>query len=787
MLLKIQFILSLALASVLYSVEIRVASFNIGANLEVSSGGAIFFDYGLGAPGTPDYESVKAILGRIDADVVTLQEIHSVDISNNDIADLATSLGYPYIYNPGSSNAFDTSLRVVFLSRFPFLSTAAIGSPPGGRDMTRLVPAVRVDVPGTSRDPLLIGAHLKSGTASSDRFQRAIEMQRLTNYLAANGLGTEDNFIVMGDFNLSSNDTSFTTLPSSGLPNSFDLGGDISLPITYFTDATAYFSLPDAIRIIPQQLNRSLVTFPSSGSTIDLFLVSPIIGSRPVRTEIYNSALDLSNEAGLVKAGSPLAAGTSMVASDHLALFGDFELDAAPPYEFTEPGKTITETFAGFPGTYDPYPWTTTGGIWLGTDDGIATAPGFRSYGSAGDPSLGFIATEAGGSATASFVNNTTTNLQTLRISLTAEQWRSSQPGTIDTLSAELIVNGTSSPLPALTYEASNSFPAGSLTGGLSTSLSADITDLDIPPGQPFELRFSFIQGAGGGPSPADVFINEFHYDNTSGDVGEFVEIVAGPGFAGNTTEVTLLLYNGNDGGTYGSAHSLDSFTEAPSTDSGHRIFSKSISGIQNGSPDGFALVVNGTVAQFISYEGEFVATEGAANGMTSTDIGFDQSSVDAAGQSSLGLTGTGGEAADFSWTRFSGQPFTVGQANSGQTFTSPAQAQGIAIDNLSVVFMFDSDGDGFPNADEIIFGTDPEDAASFFAATIMPFSSSVVELSFPTTAGRTYTIEWSDDLVDWKDLTTYFGNGEAVLEEFTVRPELPERFFRIRVSLDAP
>jgi len=783
--LKIHIILCLVLATIVHAVEIRVATFNIGANLNTTSSNQVYFDYGLGAPGTTDYESVKAILGRIDADIITLQEIHSVDISNNDLADLAASLGYLYVYDPGTSNAFDPSLRVVFLSRFPFLSTVAIRSPAGDKDMTRLIPAVRVDVPGTNRDPLIIGTHLKSGTGVPDRFQRAVEMQRLTDHLLANGVGDNDNFIVLGDFNLSGNDRNFSGIPSSGIPSSFVLGDDISFPVNYYTDATAYFSAPTVTQIIAQQLDGSIATF-DSGSTLDLFLVSSIIGSRPLRTEIYNSALDLSNTDGLSKAGAPLAPGTSAAASDHLALFGDFELDAAPPYQFTTAGQTITETFANFSGTYDPYPWATTDGTWLGTDDGSATAPGFRSYGSPSDPSLGLITAAAGASATASFVNQSNQNLQALRVSFTAEQWRSAQAGTIDTLSAELLVSATSTPVPALTVEIGNSAPSGPLVGGQSTPMSADILGLDIPPGQPFELRFNFAQGSGGGPLPADVFINEFHYDNTGDDADEFVEIVAGPGFTGNLSEAVLILYNGNGGRPYGAAHPLSSFTQGPATDTGHRIFSKAISGIQNG-PDGFALVVNGAVTQFISYEGSITATEGAADGMTSTDIGFSQSSTDAAGLSSLGLTETAGNADGFSWTRFNGLPFTAGQANSEQTFTAPPQSQGVAIDDLAITFLTDSDRDGFFDLDELTLGTDPEDATSFFKTTIHQSSANQVDLSFPTKTGRSYTLESSIDLKSWEEFATYPGSGNTVTEALTIVPEIPNRFLRVRVSLNTP
>ncbi|MBU1227576.1 MAG: ExeM/NucH family extracellular endonuclease, partial [Actinobacteria bacterium] len=57
--------------------------------------------------------------------------------------------------------------------------------------------------------------------------------------------------------------------------------------------------------------------------------------------------------------------------------------------------------------------------------------------------------------------------------------------------------------------------------------------------------------------------------------------------------------------------------------------------GIQNGSPDGWALIDDtGAVIEFLSYEGSFTATSGTANGMTSVDIGVAEASTTPAGQS---------------------------------------------------------------------------------------------------------------------------------------------------------
>ena len=135
------------------------------------------------------------------------------------------------------------------------------------------------------------------------------------------------------------------------------------------------------------------------------------------------------------------------------------------------------------------------------------------------------------------------------------------------------------------------------------------------------------------------VWINEFHYDTVSTDVGEFVEIVVGPEVTTALTNIVLVLYNGGGGNTYGT-HALSTFTLGSTVD-GYRIFHKDIASLQNGAPDGFAVTVNGGVVQFLSYEGTFIAVDGAAAGLTSADIGIAETAAPVG--SSLQLTGSVG------------------------------------------------------------------------------------------------------------------------------------------------
>ena len=109
------------------------------------------------------------------------------------------------------------------------------------------------------------------------------------------------------------------------------------------------------------------------------------------------------------------------------------------------------------------------------------------------------------------------------------------------------------------------------------------------------------------------VFINEFHYDNEGTDTGEFVE-VAGP--AGTSLSGwSIVLYNGNGGAPY---DTIDLSGAIPDQDHGFGTLHFEATGLQNGSPDGLALVnpSNG-VEQFLSYEGSLGAVGGPADGMT--------------------------------------------------------------------------------------------------------------------------------------------------------------------------
>ncbi|HSK22985.1 MAG TPA: ExeM/NucH family extracellular endonuclease [Egicoccus sp.] len=165
----------------------------------------------------------------------------------------------------------------------------------------------------------------------------------------------------------------------------------------------------------------------------------------------------------------------------------------------------------------------------------------------------------------------------------------------------------------------------------------------------------------------AGAWVNELHYDNVGTDENEFVEVALRDGT--DLTGWSVVRYNGANGTAYGT-DDLGSLTPTGATDGFSFVtLTYPVNGLQNGAPDGLALVDgDGTVVQFLSYEGSFTATDGPATGTTSTDIGISQTgatTLDPVG-ASLQLTGTGGAYEDFTWQRTTAN--TAGAVNTDQT-----------------------------------------------------------------------------------------------------------------------
>jgi VCBS repeat-containing protein len=192
-------------------------------------------------------------------------------------------------------------------------------------------------------------------------------------------------------------------------------------------------------------------------------------------------------------------------------------------------------------------------------------------------------------------------------------------------------------------------------------------------------------------PPAVGVFINEIHYDNAGVDAGEAVEVA---GLAGsNLSGWSLVLYNGNGGASYGT---IALSGVIGNQDDGYGTLSFLVPNLQNGSPDGIALVNNlGQVVQFLSYEGVMTATNGPASGMTSVEIGGSQEPAPGVGLS-LQLTGSGANYQDFTWTAVSADD-SFGAVNQGQDFIGPNANGLIRVGDAQV-----SEGDD--NSHQLIF-----------------------------------------------------------------------------------
>lgn len=198
----------------------------------------------------------------------------------------------------------------------------------------------------------------------------------------------------------------------------------------------------------------------------------------------------------------------------------------------------------------------------------------------------------------------------------------------------------------------------------------------------PYRLLFIIFLLISFSGTAQEVFVNEFHYDNNSSDVEEGIEIAGAAGV--DLAGWSIVEYNGNGGGVIKTT-ALSGII--PNLQGGYGTIFFGISGIQNGSPDGFALVnASNELIQFLSYEGVLTATEGIANGLTSTDVGVSESSTSSLGFS-LQLAGTGQQYQDFTWQESAVSTYDA--VNNAQDFGGKVVPPTIVINEV------DSDTEG--------------------------------------------------------------------------------------------
>ena len=292
----------------------------------------------IGDPGSTQYIAALAVLDRICADVVAINEVlNANDIPN--FQQLATDAGYDFTVVPNTNPFGD--MRNAFMSKFPILAetihtSSALSGDGSANDITRLMIEVVIDVPGDAADLTLVTEHWKASGGNDDEFRRACESIRMSQTIADLDSLT-DAYVILGDVNEELEDVPgspnpFFELPS-GLPVSFSLGADLQAlldgegilnnPFFYLEDETG----PNMATLDALQLDGTEITRPSSGRRLDYIFVSQALLELGPLTEVYDSD-DEGLPGGLDKCGNALGSSTSLDAADHLLVFVDLIMPA---------------------------------------------------------------------------------------------------------------------------------------------------------------------------------------------------------------------------------------------------------------------------------------------------------------------------------------------------------------------------------------------------------------------------------------------------------------------------
>jgi hypothetical protein len=243
---------------------------------------------------------------------------------------LAEDLGYPYT-EVSMEGDFTGGLYPGFMSRFPVLRTENIVSRGRARELTRAPFIGWFNVPGSSNDAVVVNVHYKGSFSYASDFRRAVESLRTLQALQERGLNSNTCLFIVGSFNddpRRNQTESFNALPAF-MPKSYVLDEErMEFPLPYAPFPDRVFSEYGMHLPQPFQVDgRTLCSYPKNGYQLDYILISDRIArDSAVSAETYKSHLDLQ-ERGLPKKGDPPPPDTSETASDHLIVFGDFEIE----------------------------------------------------------------------------------------------------------------------------------------------------------------------------------------------------------------------------------------------------------------------------------------------------------------------------------------------------------------------------------------------------------------------------------------------------------------------------
>lgn len=430
--------------------------------------------------------------------------------------------------------------------------------------------------------------------------------------------------------------------------------------------------------------------------------------------------------------------------------------------------RAATTDFSGFQGQVEPAGWSSTGASWTGSDKDELRRPGFRSY----STSPGVASSEPA-SLALTLQNHSGITLTALDLSYRAQLHSPTEGDARWEVSFQV---DEKLALPELTFRPSS--PDGQATRVLKTR----IENISLLPGAEAQLHFQYVP-ASPVPDPKVAFINEFHYDNSGKDVDEFVELIFLRGFSSELSDSQLILYNGSDGDPYRTIP-LSAYGAPTLLPGGLGILNVPLSSLQNGSPDGIALVHRGEVLEFLSYEGPLVAASGPAEGLKANELPISQNGDSQPGLTALARTGSGSRGEEFTWELLTSA--SPGRVNPGQSlellFQEPV---GLSISDVKITPLLDLDRDGFTDRDldpdldgqtnllEFLAGTEPYDPSSFFR-----LRSAADSIEFPTVKGRQYRVEKSSDLKTWIQVSVIPGDDR--LRTFNILGHPPRTFFRV-------
>ncbi len=291
------------------------------------------------------------------------------------------------------------------------------------------------------------------------------------------------------------------------------------------------------------------------------------------------------------------------------------------------------------------------------------------------------------------------------------------------------LVDAADAVVEFISYEGAFTAVGGPANGIESTDIGIS-EPFDTPVGQSLQkiggawtgpAESTFAPGLDAPPPPTDVFISELHYDNIGGDTGEAVEVTAPADM--DMAGWSIVLYNGNGGGVYDTVELVGT---VPS-DGAFTVF---ISGIQNGSPDGLALVSPSAVVEFLSYEGTIVATNGPAAGSTSTDIGVFEPSDTPVGESLQKIDGvwTGPAPSTFAPSLVLPPSEVKIHEVQGSGADSPLEGQRVIVEGVVVgdFETFDSLAGFFVQEEDADADTDPATSEGVF---VFNFSNDTVNV----------------------------------------------------------